>query len=407
MMLCSGCGLLRNSKIDINTMKRIKILGSLIAFAISGVTSCDDKESENAAANQQRPMTTVDVLVPEVKDVVVFNEYAGRTDATSTVDVIPRVGGLLEKKHFTSGQYVKKDQLLFTIDKEKYQAEIDKAEAVVQKSEANVELKTAAWQKLKKVYDRSKSVAEMDVLVADAEKKVAISELSSAKVALNDAKRDLRYTDVEAPISGRISKTTITVGNLVTAESTNLVTITQDDPVYFEFEISEREILPYLKKRPKQGHPLIDEQENNLELRLADGSTYDHLGKIDFIANGVEKGSGSYQVRAIFDNPEGGISGGLFARVGIPTMMKKAVLVDKAAILRDLSGYYVFTVNDENTVERKKVIPSAFDEGKLRILESYDEENETGLRGTERVVTSNIQKIGAGLPVNVAESKSR
>lgn len=391
-------------------MLKIKYLGYLVTSTaiIMTLPSCGESDSDKAQQGaRQMPKTVVDIQLPVVKDLVIYKEFAGRTAASSTVDVIPRVGGLLKEKHFTSGQYVKKDQLLFSIDKEKYEAAVGQAEASVQKAKANVDLKTAAWKKRKVVFDRSRGVSEMDVLVADAERKVAISEQLAANVALKDAMRDLRYTEVLAPIAGRISKSTISAGNLVSSQSTNLVTITQDNPVYFNFEVSEREILPYLALRPKLGRPQIEAKEPRLELRLTDGSTYGTLGKVDFVGNGVDKDSGSYQIRAVFDNPDGKISGGLFARIAIPEKQEGAVLVPKAAILRDLSGYYVFTVNKDGIVERKKVVPTADAEKGLRILEPYNELAGSGLKGSERVVVSNLQKIGAGLPVDVAEKKSQ
>ena len=375
----------------------------LLLLGLTGLlTSCGEEGEASAKPSpQQMPKTAVDIELPVVKDLVVYNEFSGRTAASETVEVIPRVSGLLEKKHFTSGQYVKKGQLLFTIDKEKYAAAVSKAKSIVGKAEADVELKTVAWKKRKKVFDRSQGVSEIDVLVADAERKVANSELKATQVSLEDALRDLRYTEIIAPISGRISKSEISAGNLIAAESSVMATITQDDPLYFNFEVSERAVLPYLKLRPKEGSPIIKVAKKDLQLRLSDGSTYSQLGKVDFVANGVDDESGSYQIRARFENPKGVVSGGLFARVAIPETINKAVLVKKLAVLRDLSGYYVFLVNKSGVVEKRNIVPTSYSEGALRVIEPYNTDTGKGVKAGEQVVVSNLQKIGAGAPVTI------
>lgn len=375
------------------------------------------------------PPPEVDVAEPDIRDTTVFLEFPGRTEAFETVEIRARVQGFLKKKLFQPGQYVTTTMQLFTIEPEEFDAAVTAAQGNLDKAKADFELAKTNAEKQRDVFEKSAAVSEINVLSAEAEMEGAAATTTIRLAELKDAVRNLGYTKIFSPSSGRVSRNFVDPGNLVGAsDPTLLTTVVQDDPVFVNFEVSERAILPYLKKRPGEGEKELRTTvtKDSLELVLSNGEKYslkdsngkplkdsndDEIsvkGNFDFLDNAIDPNSGTMQVRAIFDNKEGELASGLFVRIRIPQPMEQAVHVPRLAVQRDLGGSFVLVVGEKNIVERRIVVQTQFTYDDLVIIEPRNEEENTGLSAGERIVVSNLQRARAGIAVapKTAEAKT-
>jgi len=348
------------------------------------------------------PPPEVGVQSAVIENVEVYSEYAGRTSGSSRVEIRARVKGFLKETHFDAGQFVKEGDLLFTIEPEQFEAAVNTADGNLAKAEADLEIATTNWKKRKQAFDSSGAVSEIDVLSAEAEKKAAAAGVAIAEAAQSDAKRDLGYTEIHSPVSGRISNARVDQGNLVGAADPTLLTdIITVQPIYFDFEVGEREVLRYLVDMPNAENPTGSGKGKklDLELVLADGTTFDEIGKFDFVDNSISRDSGTLRARAIFVNTAGILADGLFARIRIPEEVENSVQVPSLAIQRDLGGSFVLVVNEANVVERRPVLPTQLSIDSVKIIEPFNETTGTGLQATDRFVVSNLQRAREGLTV--------
>ncbi|MEM9018502.1 MAG: efflux RND transporter periplasmic adaptor subunit [Verrucomicrobiota bacterium] len=353
------------------------------------------------------PPPEVDVMNPIVGEATVFLEFPGRTSASSDVEIRARVRGFLDTIEFDAGQYVEEGQLLFTIEPAEFEAAVRSAKGNVTKAKADLEIAETNYERRKKAFEGSGAVSEVDVLSADADRKAAEAAIEVAEAALADAERDLSYTQIHAPTSGRISSELVDPGNLVGAnEATLLTRLVLTEPIYLNFEVSERDVLPFLEKLPGSDNPTPERDEmnrKNLSLLLSDGSVFGEKGKFDFIDNAVDPGTGTIQARAVFENKGGILADGLFARIQVPEIVPDAVQVPALSMQRDLGGSFVLVLDEENKVVRRSVVPTPFSLGAMRVLKSFDEETGTGLKADDRVIVSNLQRAREGIVVNPSE----
>lgn len=372
-------------------------------IAIAALTGCA-KKNEFVPP----PPPEVGVQTPKIETTTVYSEYSGRTSGSSRVEIRARVKGFLKDTHFDAGQFVEKGQLLFTIEPEQFEAAVETAKGNLAKAQADLEIATTNWQKLKKAFEASGAVSEIDVLSAEAEKKAASAGVDIAKAALDNADRDLGYTEIHAPVSGRASNAQVDQGNLVGAADPTLLTdIITVRPIYFNFEANEREVLRYLGDMPNAENPTGSGKgkELDLELVLADDTPFGETGRFDFADNSVDTNSGTLRLRAAFENEKGLLTDGLFARIRIPEEVEKAVLVPALAIQRDLGGSFVLVVNESNVVERRTVVPTTLEVGGgNKIIQPFDESKRSGLQSSDRFVVSNLQRAREGLTVRPVES---
>jgi len=380
-------------------MRYTSFLAVASVAAVVALGSCKKEEdAKNSYATPPPPFVTV--IQPTIKDTTVTYDFPGRTVASESVEVLARVQGFLKSKDFQSGQYVKEGMQLFSIEPDQYEAAVAQAEAGLAKAKATLAIKKTTYQKRKSVFEKTKAVSEIDVLIAEAESKAAAADVQVAEAKLADAKRNLTYTIIHSPVTGRVSRNYVSVGSLVgSGQQAVLAEVIKDDPIYFYFEVNEREILPYLNQRPSGDKPELQEKKNDLTLVLSDGTKYPHQGVISFIDNTVDSASGTMKMRATFKNPDGALADGLFARVSIPDKISNAVMVPKAAIQRDLGGYFVMVVAEGNVAERRQVAPTPFSAGKATIIEAYNEETKVGLQAADKVIINNLQRVRAGAPV--------
>lgn len=369
------------------TMKKSSIL--LLAL-ISMATLLAGCQNKSADANVAPPPPAVTVSTPMTKDVVHYAEFSGTTEAVESVTVRARVEGYLDKIHFIEGAMVQEGDLLFTIDDQPLRAKLDEARAQLAISEAELKLAEATKTRRESAL-RDRAVSEVSVIDARAQLGKAQAGVRAAKAAMRTAELNLSYTRITAPISGRIGRNLVDVGNLVGAqERTELTTIVRSDLIYAYFTISEREWVRYQASRSSTAR---DEGEGMpLFLGLSGRKDFPYEGKLDFINNRVEAATGTIQVRGLFPNPDLKILPGLFARIRIPLgQTKGALLVPDSALGRDQQGRFLLVANTENVTEYRPVKTGELVDG-MRVIN-------TGINADDRVIINGTQKARPGGPI--------
>jgi len=344
------------------------------------------------------PPPKVTVALPEQRNIVETMEFTGTTRATARVELRARVNGYLQKISFPDGAMVKEGELLFVIEPAPYEAELQAAQAQVQKAEANQQLAVANLARTQRLFEQS-AATQQQVDVQKAEQATAEADVATAKAALRQAELNLSYTEIRAPIAGRIGRHLVDIGNLVQAESTPLATIESIDPIHAYFYVSEPDLLRFMQMVRDRRIPDPSVTPPALTLGLANESGFPHQGHLDFRELGVDPGTGTVLRRAIFPNPDNLLIPGLFVRIraeigeAVPRL-----LVEDRAIGADQRGDYVLVVNKDNVVEYRPVkLGIAFDG--LRVIES-------GISSGDRIVVNGLQRARPGAPVTPEEQKA-
>ncbi|WP_147048787.1 efflux RND transporter periplasmic adaptor subunit [Methylobacterium gnaphalii] len=337
------------------------------------------------AAEQAVPAA---VAAIEPRDVVLWDEFSGRLEAVDRIDVRARVGGAILSTHFAEGELVKPGDLLVTIDPAPYAAEVQRLEAQVASAEARVALTTSDLERGKRLSDQAiVTVRDLDVR-ANAFKE-AKAGLDGAKAALETARLNLGYTQVRAAVGGRVGRREITPGNLVTAGAAGavLTSLVSVDPVYAGFDANETIVLKALASiaEPKGGRGKLDRIP--VEMVTSDGIT--SKGHLQFIDNKVDAHSGTVRVRATFDNGDGRLIPGQFARMRLgQAAPEKLLLVDERAIGTDQDKKFVLVVGADSRAEFRAVTLGRAVDG-LRVVTA-------GLAGGERIVVNGLQRVRPG-----------
>ncbi len=347
------------------------------------------------------PLPKVTVARPLIKEVTEYLEFTGTTVAYAQVEVSARVPGVLTSMHFEPGTPVNKGDLLFTIDPEEYEALVKAAEAELIRAEARKTETEKTLQRVETLVERG-HVSQAKVDEARADFSSAKAEILVRKANLKRDQINLGYTEVKAPISGRVGRNLVDVSNLVgQGETTILTDITTYDPIYVYFEVNERDLLRVMSMNRKQD---ADEGRagkrppSPLELGLANETGYPHSGITDFSSSQVDPDTGTLRVRGIFDNP-GQLPlllPGLFARIRAPIAKRPDMpLVTERAIGFDQSGQYVLVVSAEKVVEKRSVTLGPTVDG-LRVVES-------GVEADELVVVNGLQRAREGVEVEAEQ----
>lgn len=363
---------------------------SLFALALSG---CEEPTGKGKAAAEQPP-PTVTVATPVKKQVVEWDEYTARIEAVEDVDVRARVSGYLEKVAFTDGAVVNTGDLLFVIDRRPFEAELREREAQVAQARAaatNARTQFSRAQRLRE----GKSISEEEFTLRRTASLAAEADVQSAMAALEATKLNLEFTEVRAPISGRISRPFVTEGNFVsggTAGADLLTKIVSLDPIHAYFEASERAYLKYLRLSKSGQRPSSRDVRNPVFVQLADEDDYPHRGYMDFVDNLLDPNTGTMTGRALLPNPDGILTPGLFARVRLPgSGVKEALLVPDAAIGSDQTEKYVVVVDGEDKASYRRVEIGPIVHG-LRLVRS-------GIDEQDRIVINGLQRAKPGQAV--------
>jgi RND family efflux transporter MFP subunit len=340
------------------------------------------------------PPPKVTVAKPVQKAVTDYLEFTGNTQAIYTVQLRARVEGYLDALHFQDGADVKKGDLLFTIQPDQYQAQLQQALADVQSQQAALEHAETEFKRYSRLYEQ-KAAAATDVDNWRFQRDSAKAALMNAQAQVDLAKLNLSYTRVTAPFSGRMGRRLVDPGNLVGAggQETTLAEINQIDPVYAYFTISEIELLRARKVQQEAGGGDYRSRPVPAYVGLANEQGYPHEGRIDFAAITVDPSTGTLLLRAVLPNTNHVLLPGLFARIRVPVGREaNAILVPEVALGLDQIGRYVLVVNDKNVVERRSVrLGQAFDT--MRVIDD-------GLKGDERVVVNGLLRAIPGREVS-------
>lgn len=366
----------------------MRVLSGMLCLLLALLGACTD-EQQKAAGN----MPEVGVVEVTPQPVTFTMELPGRTLAYLVAEVRPQVGGILQKRLFVEGADVKAGDVLYQIDPAIYKAALDSAQANLAKAHANVEparLKAARFRNLV----QTKAVSRQDFEDADAAYKQAVAAEGECRAAVQEARIRLDYTRVTAPISGRIGRSLVTPGALVTAgQGAAMSTIQQLDPVYVDVTQSSVEMLQ-LKRRLASGQ-LKSSGDGGAAVRLVleDGTSYSEEGTLQFTDVTVEESTGSVTVRAVFPNPRHELLPGMYVRAVLEEGTdEQAILVPQKALQRDPKGRAsVWLVNAEGKVENRDVVARRT-HGTSWVIEE-------GLQGGERVIVTGLQRVRPGIAV--------
>lgn len=342
----------------------------------------------NRVLAQQGP-PTVTASNPLVKTIVEDDEFVGRFGASGEVDVRARVTGFLDEVHFTDGALVEKDQLLFTIDQRQFRTALRQAQAQIDIAEATSEFASEQLERAVALIDNG-TIAQSVVDERREAFLAAQGALEQARAALELAELDLEYSEIRAPMAGRIDRALLDPGNLVTENQTLLTSIVATDPIHFYFDIDERFFLAYSRDARARGS-MLQEGASGLEVRVtvADRQIAPQVGYLDFSENRIDEETGTMRVRAVLQNPDELLTPGLFGRINVPgSLPYEGILIPDAAIVSDQNRRLVMSLDAEGNVTPLPIRPGPRIDGYRVVRE--------GLDGSEVIVIEGLLRARPG-----------
>jgi membrane fusion protein, multidrug efflux system len=340
------------------------------------------------ASNAQQQTVPVGTVYAERKPITQSRDFVGRIEAIDRVSIQARVKGYLEAVLFKEGDVVKKGSPLYEIEKGPFQAAVEQAQGVLERAKAAKTLTEIQLQRAEELLTKQAgtAVARDQALAADQQ---ARGQILSDQANLDNANINLGYTDIVSPITGKISKTNITAGNVVGPDSGPLTLIVSQDPMYVSFPVSQREFLNVQVKGKE-----IDPKQVKIRIRFADGTTYNQEGTVNFIDVSVDRATDTVLVRGTIPNPNGVLIDNQLVNVSVEAEKpEEKVLVPQAALIADQQGVYVFVVEDGKAAVRR--IKPGGESGPNVVV------NE-GLKGGEQVIVEGLQSIRPGQPVQAS-----
>ena len=355
-------------------MRTVKIVAAsaLMAAALYG---CSPRSEAQAP-----PAPSVTVATPLVQTIQDWDEFTGRFEATQDVDVRARVGGYVSAVHFRDGDFVRRGQLLFTLDPRPAQAALASARATLAQANAQLTLARSEYERAQTLLE-SQAVSQAEADTRRGAVLTAEAAVAAANAGIRARQLDLEFTRVVAPISGRVSDRRVDPGNLIGGGSSAgdiLTTIVSSAPIYFTFDGSEAVMLKYQRQARNGAAPI--------QVRLQDESTYSRSGSLDFTDNAIDTASGVIRLRAVVPNADGFLKPGMFGQARLAgSGSYQAMLVPDAAVSTDQARRIVYVVAADGSVAPKPVVLGPLVDG-LRVVRS-------GLAATDRVIINGVQRI--------------
>ncbi|BCQ55359.1 efflux RND transporter periplasmic adaptor subunit [Burkholderia gladioli] len=367
---------------------RIAAAALAVVVAVGGGAFGVIRASASAPQNAAPPLQEVDVANVLSKTITDWQTYSGRLEAIERVDVRPLVSGTIVSVNFKDGALVKKGDVLFVIDPRPYQAEVDRTAAQLAAAQARDGYAQTDWQRAQRLIGDN-AIAKRDYDEKQNAARESAANVKAAAAALEAAKINLGYTRIVAPFTGRASRAEITLGNVVSAgaSAAPLTTLVSVSPIYASFDADEQTYLRYIGNQR-------DGRKVPVDLGLANESGYSRSGVIDSVDNRLDTSSGTIRVRARFDNADGTLVPGLYARVKVDgSAPHPALLVDDAAINTDQDKKFVFVVDAQGKVAYREVQIGSL-HGNQRVIAG-------GLQASDRVVVNGTQRVRPGEQVKV------
>jgi membrane fusion protein, multidrug efflux system len=363
----------------------------LALAAFLPLAGCGDGQQTADPSAMAAPPPSVIAVAAERQDIESQSEFVGRVVAIDRVELRARVQGFLKERSFTEGKSVAVDEVLFQIEPDQYQAIVEQRKADVAKAEAdaeNADAQLARGQELVK----NKNIAQSQVDELKAAASIAKASIAQAKAALTAAELDLGYTQITAPVAGRVGLATYTVGNLVGPSSGPLATIVSIDPIYVDFPLTQRELLQARREMQASGN---DGTNVVVRLRLSDGSLYDQSGRINFVDVTTDPGTDSVTLRAEIPNPNGILVDGQYVGVVLQAgEPESAIVIPQSALQLDQQGVFVMIVDADNKAQVRRV--------EVGDNQGADIAVTSGLKAGELVITEGVQKVRPGQVVSAS-----
>jgi RND family efflux transporter MFP subunit len=374
-------------------------LAALLVLATL-VASCGEQQKQGGGP----PPPAVTVAKPIKRTVVDYDEYVGRFAAINSVEIRARVSGYLDKLHFKDGQVVKQGDLLFTIDKRPFQNTLDQARANLVQAQSNVAFTESDYTRGQQLV-RDKTITDQTFEQRAQAFRNAKASVSANEAAVRQAELDMEFTELRAPMNGRIGDRRVSPGNLVTGgtggNTTLLATIVSIDPIYFEFTFDEASYLRY-ERLSTAGQDVASRNAGvQVALKLIDESDFDHKGRMDFVDNVIDRSTGTIRGRAVLANSKEIFTPGMFARVRVPgTAPYEALLVPDAAIGTEQARRFVMVVDDQDTARPKYVTLGQVTKDGLRAIKD-------GIGPDDRIVVSGLMQARPGQKVKPEEQGAK
>ena len=377
----------------------VAVAGAVLvgALAVGGIMGQSDAHADAKPSGATPPAVPVSVAVVERRSVTPYEEFSGRLEAVERVEVRARVSGAVQSVHFTEGALVKSGDLLVTIDPAPYAAEVDRAQAQVAAAQARLDNAITEQARSERLW-KEQAIAQRELDASINTRRAAEGDVRAAQAALQIARLNLGYTQVRAPVAGRVGRLEVTVGNLVASGpgAPVLTTLVSVNPIYASFDADEGVVARALGELPSGGaRPAVDRIPVGIETSGSDKALLGHLQLID---NQVNAKSGTVRVRAVFDNRDGALIPGQFVRVRMgSSKAQESILVSERAVGTDQSKRFVLVVGADNKAMYREVALGAAIDG-LRVVNA-------GLEPGERIVVNGLQRVRPGAVVQPQETK--
>ncbi len=369
------------------------VIAAVVPIAALALAGCgEDKPAQPAAA----PPPTVTVVAVEKKDITPTVKFNGRIEAVDTVDLRARVDGFIEKRLFKEGEEVKAGDLMIVLEKGAYEAQIGQVKGQITSAEGTLRLAKIEVDR-QSVLVKRQAAAQTMLDTAEAKYAQALGELQRLQAALKRSELDLSYTDIKAPIGGKIGRFAFSVGDFVSSSSGPLAMIVSQDPMYVTFPVTARAVLDVRRSAEASGR---DPRAVTVKLRLPDGSIYGETGTINFVDVEVDPTTDTMTIRATIPNPLGSGSRRVLVHnqlVGVfveQAQHEQALVIPQAAVVVDQAGQYVLVVDKDSKVEQRRIRTGSTQGSAFTVTE--------GLKEGDRIVLDGLQKVRPGQVVSVS-----